>query len=97
MSGAEAASARYTTKIGLGLLADPKHLIASITSIDLIKPLGSASHSHWNELDAIYCRRSCGVAMENELITRHELTNVRPSQKTGMFSTDSNFCFSTWV
>jgi len=42
-------------------LADPKDLIASNKAIDLIKPLGSASHSYWNELDVIYCRRRGGT------------------------------------
>ena len=51
-----------TSKIGPDLWPDPKHLIASSTSIDLIKPLGSGHFSTWNELDAIYCRRR-GVAM----------------------------------
>ena len=31
------------------------------------------------------------------LITHHKLTNVRPTQNAGMFSMDSNFCFSIWV
>jgi hypothetical protein len=35
------------------LWPDPKDLIASNTSIDLIKPLGSGHFSTWNELDAI--------------------------------------------
>ena len=52
--------------------------------------------SYWNELDAMYCAAAT-TPWKNEGLTRHKLTNFRPSQKAGMFSTDSNFCFSTSV
>ena len=35
------------------LWTQPKHLIASNTSIDLIKPLGSTYESFWNEPDVV--------------------------------------------
>jgi len=85
------------SKIGLDLLVDPKHLIASITSIDLIKPLGSTSNSYWNELDAIYCRHRGGTMVKWAHLTSQIDQCPTVSKKAGMFSTDSNFCFSTWV
>ena len=74
----------------------PKDLIASNTSVDLIKPPFRYTYkSFWNKLHAILPPPRRHGKMR--LITRHKLTNVRPSQKAGIFSTDSNFCFSTWV
>jgi hypothetical protein len=82
------------TKIGLGLLADPKHLIASITSIDLIEPLGSASNSTWKEPDVIYCRRRGGTMVK----WAHHTSQIDqcPTVSKKLDATDSNFCFSTW-
>jgi len=53
------------------LWVDPKHLIASNTSIDLIEPLGSTYESFWNEPDVVTAAAAVAPWWKwNELITQ---------------------------